>query len=101
MSDTKKDTVELRFEGGPCDGGLFKLPIVQADVGYKVEWAVRVKAVGATHTYESETVLLEDSDTLTMRYAGKSLDNEEWMPGMYDMTDDMFFDVDGSEEVEL
>ena len=100
MEETKPKPVELKFEGGPCDGGVFALSIEQADVGYKVEWVVKTKPMGLSHLYESETVLLLDSDTLTMSYAGKALEEEEWRPGIYDMTDDAFFGADGGEDIQ-
>lgn len=76
------DTLVLRFQDGPWDGANMNLNSAQADIGFKVEWAVRIKSEGATHLYESEIPLLEDSTELAMQYLGSNA-GTEWKPGIF------------------
>lgn len=88
-----QDNVVLSFQGGIWDGGELKLPTIQADIGYRIEWAIRSQPLGKMHMYESELPVLEDSTELTMVYAGLQDDMDVgYRPGSFDLDEASFMD---------
>lgn len=93
----------LEFKGGPWDGGNLSLEDNKTDVGYKLEWAIRLREGGGDHLYESSDVVLEDSESLTLEYRGCIPLDESWMPGWSSRedSDELYLqdeDIDWGEE---
>ena len=86
------EMVNLEFRGGPWDGGKLEFSPRQADVGYPVEWQIKMTPDGSGHLYESVGPMLEGLEVLVLEYRG-STDEDEWRPGGIEFISD----EDGSE----
>mgnify|MGYP003627519955 CR=1 FL=1 len=78
----------LTFNGGPWDGARLELEGNKTDVGYKLEWALRLREGSGDHMYESADVVLEDTATLVLEYRGCNPSDDAWAPGWTNREDD-------------
>ena len=90
------EMLSLEFTGGPWDGGTMAFSPKQADVGYPIEWQIKLTPEGLGHLYESEGPMLEGLEMLAMTYKG-STEEDEWRPGGIEFISD----EDGGEAGEV